>query len=68
MSVNLQYNYAQINIETGECVGCFTTSYVINHPNYVEIPTADSNYIGKYYNQSNGLWYYELEFVTEFII
>lgn len=64
--INLQYNYAQLNVETGECVGVLTSSYVINHEAYVQIPEANNEYRGKFYNRENELWYYEPEFITEF--
>lgn len=57
MSLNLQYNYAGINMETGLCDTCMTFSYEINHPAWIAIPTADSAYVGKYYNAADGLWY-----------
>lgn len=65
MSVMLQYNYAQI-LNTGECVGCFTSSDMINHPNYIQVPVHTNNYIGKYYNFDDGLFYYEPEYITVF--
>ena len=70
MSQNLQYNYAYIDVGTGKCIDVFTCSYQMpsTMPEYVELPVFDISYRDKYYNQSNGLWYYEPEFVTEFII
>lgn len=56
MSQNLQYVYAQINVSTGECLACATTSYEINHPAYILVPTM-GDYVGKFYNQEDGLWY-----------
>ena len=56
----LQYNYAQIRLETGLCVSCITTSYEINHPEWIAVPTALSAYIGKYYK--DGSWYEDAEF------
>lgn len=60
MSVNLQYNYADIIVETGLCVGCGTYSYEIDYPGYILVPEASSEYVGKYYH--NGSWYEDAEF------
>lgn len=65
MSVNLQYNYAHINTETGLCDGCMTFSYSFTHPEWVEVPTL-GDYVGKYYNFDDGLFYYEPEYITVF--
>lgn len=62
----LQYNYAKINLTTGECVGCATFSYQINNAAYITVPRASDEYIGKFYNQSNGLWYYDAQFTQIF--
>lgn len=63
MSVNLQYNYAQIDLTTFRCVGCFTCSYEIPLPEYIEVPVADSNYHNKYYNiNGDQMWYWDAEF------
>lgn len=64
----LQYNYAKIRLESGLCVGCMTFSYEIIDEEYIPVPRASNEYVGKYYNQLNGKWYYEAEFITEFII
>lgn len=63
MSVNLQYNYAQIDLATGRCVGPFTSSYEIPLPEYIPIPVADGNYYNKYYNlNGDQMWYWDAEF------
>ena len=67
MSINLQYDYAQV-LESGECVGVITSSDVIDHPWYILIPDNNNDYIGKWYNRSDEKWYYESEFINEFII
>lgn len=61
----LQYSYAQINTSTGECISCMTCSYVINNPAWILIPYYHDDYIGKYYNAENGLWYLEPEHITQ---
>ena len=58
--VNLQYNYARIDLSTGECVGCRTYSYEIINDAYIPIPHMTSDYLGKYYRDS--LWYEDSEF------
>lgn len=60
---NLQYNYAQV-LESGECVGCLTMSYEVNHPLYIEVPTADGDYVGSWYNREDGHWYADSEFTV----
>lgn len=61
MSVNLQYNYAHIIPATGECITCMTFSYEINHPEWIAVPTL-GDYVGKYYNAADGLWYWDAGF------
>ena len=63
--INLQYSYAQV-LETGECVGCITSSTVVDHPLYIEVPNAESYYVGKWYNRETGLWYYDSQFTEIF--
>ena len=53
----LQYHYAKIDTVTGRCKGCATYSYEIIHDAYIPVPRTSSDYIGKYYNQQDGLWY-----------
>ena len=62
MSQLLQYTYAKINLETGECRGCMTCSYEINNPAYILVPLVDGDYVGKYYNQQDGHWYADAAF------
>ena len=58
----LLYNYAKINLSTGECVGCKTYSYEINNAAYIPVPTISNGYVGKYYNQQDGHWYADAAF------
>ena len=61
--INLQYNYAQIDMSTFECIGAFTSSYEIPLPDYILIPDADPNYNGKYYNMNGDqMWYWDSQF------
>lgn len=55
MSVNYAYNYAEINLQTGECIGVFTSTTPCSGDCIVEIPVYDAEYGGKYY--INGSWY-----------
>lgn len=67
-AMNLEYNYAVINLQTGECLACATFSYQIINDAYIEVPYAYSEYRHKYYNQEDGLWYYDAEFTQIFDI
>lgn len=56
----LQYNYAQILLPSGFCVGCFTCSYEINDDEYVALPRAYNDYVEKYYNfYGDKKWYHD---------
>ncbi len=63
MSVQLQYTYAIINVVTGECMANLTQSYEVNHESYILVPTLD-DYVGKYYNREDGLWYLDSSMET----
>lgn len=62
----LQYNYATIDLETGECIACATYSYEIDDPAYIAIPRAYDVYVGKYYH--DGSWYEDAEFTIPWSI
>ena len=69
MSVNLQYNYAQIDPETKQCIGSFTCSYEIPIPTeYIPVPRASDEYYGKYYNFADENWYYDASYTEIFEI
>ena len=51
----LYYMYADIDVDTGECIGIRRTTDLINNPALVVIPVYDEDYIGKFY--INGAWY-----------
>lgn len=51
----LRYKYAEIDLETGECIGIVTASMPKTEPQYIEIPALDMSYEGKYY--INSAWY-----------
>lgn len=62
MAANFAYNYAEIDLETGMCVGVQTSSQETDtsmYPMFVEIPVYDEEYIFKYY--INGAWYEDAE-------
>lgn len=60
MERRLQYNYAKINLDTGLCTGCATTSYEINNPAFIPVPRYLDEYVGKYYHDGN--WYEDAAF------
>jgi hypothetical protein len=49
MATNYAYYYAQLDLETGMCVGVSDTSNYILAPGYVPIETYTLNYFMKYY-------------------
>lgn len=56
MAANYAYNYAQIDLTTGLCIGVQTTTVDCSaEPDLVEIPVYDEEYLFKYY--INGAWY-----------
>lgn len=62
----LAYHYAQINLGTNECIACFTCSYEINMDGFVAISSYHDDYVGKYYNFDDGLFYCEPEYINVF--
>lgn len=62
----LAYHYAQILLETGECVACFTCSYEITEPDYIQIPSYRDEYVGTYYNFNDGKFYYDSDYTQLF--
>lgn len=60
MALNYAYNYAEIDPETGMCIGVRSVTYEDDEtPNLVEIPVNDPEYLLKYY--INGSWYEDAE-------
>lgn len=55
MAVNYAYNYAEIDLTTGMCIGVKTTTAETIHPALIPIPVYDGEYLLKYY--INGEWY-----------
>lgn len=55
MALNYAYNYAEIDLTTGMCIGVRTRSAEINNPALIPIPVYDEEYIMKYY--LNGSWW-----------
>ena len=55
MAVNYAYNYAQIDLNTGMCIGVVTRTYETDEADMIPIPVYDEEYALKYY--INGNWY-----------
>ena len=55
MAENLAYNYAEIDLTTGMCVGVHTGSAEEISDIMIPIPVYSTDYIFKYY--INGNWY-----------
>ena len=63
MSLNLQYNYAAIDLTTYECYGCLTKSYEVIIEAFIPVPVHTNDYIGKYYNMNGDqMWYLDAAF------
>lgn len=60
MSTNLAYAYAEIDLETGMCIGVHSVSALGEvGEEFVSIPEYNEDYIFKYY--INGNWYEDAE-------
>lgn len=60
MATNFEYAYAEIDLETGLCIGVHSTSS--SNPaseEFIPIPVYDDEYLMKYY--INGNWYEDAE-------
>lgn len=55
MAVNLYYNFAEIDPETGMCIGVHTSSADDSSDTVIPIPVYSDEYLFKYY--INGNWY-----------
>lgn len=68
--MRITYNYAVID-ETGWCYRVYTTSRNLDgregYENYIPISVYSEDYMEKYYNVSDGKWYLEDTFTTEWI-
>lgn len=64
------YYYAVIDPDLGDmCVAVHdTTNDCSSNPNYIPISEPNGNYLFKYYNRSNGKWYTDAEFTTEWTL
>ena len=76
MSANrYAYNYAEIELDTGRCIGAQDTTNYILRRDYVLIPEAKIAYLNKYYHpipetvtsfdDFQGKWYLDAEFQNE---
>jgi hypothetical protein len=54
----LPYNYAILDANN-RCVGCKTYSYQVPLANYIPVPYTTDDYLDKYYNPTDGLWYHD---------
>lgn len=54
-SANLAYNYAEIDLDTGECIGVISSSREMTSAQYIPIPSYNEDYMEKYY--LDGSWY-----------
>lgn len=62
MSMQLEYFYAVIDLNTGFCGACITTTAERNLPNFIEVPEL-GDYVEKYYNlNGDQMWYWDAEF------
>lgn len=59
MAVNYYYKYAEIDLETGMCIGVHSTSAEQTSPAMIPIEVYDEEYIFKFY--INGEWYEDAE-------
>lgn len=56
------YAYAEIDPDTGMCVGVCTQTYEDSSPYLIRIPEYNEEYAFKYYNMSDGQWYEDAGF------
>lgn len=60
MAETYAYYYAEIDLETGECLGVRdTTADCSGNPELIPIPVYDEEYLFKFY--INGNWYEDAE-------
>ena len=64
MAVSYAYYYARI-LESGKCVEVIDDTVYIDEPGHIRIPEPSRAYLLKYYNRSDGKWYYNAEFQNE---
>lgn len=64
-AVNLEYVYAGIDLDTGLCHSVLTTSYVIDNPAWILVPTLTYDYRDKYYDATSEKWYLDQNFEFE---
>ena len=69
MAINYEHNLALIDPETNMCIQVMSTSdpEEANMPNVVTIEVYDEEYLFKYYNWDNGKFYYDPEYIQEYI-
>jgi hypothetical protein len=57
----LQYNYAVLDANDC-CGGVVTYSIEVPLDNHILIPEMNNDYMYKYYNRENQMWYWDAEF------
>lgn len=57
----LGYTYAIID-EDGCCYACRTYNIEIPLENYIPVTRVNEDYLDKYYNRENGMWYWDSSF------
>lgn len=67
MALNYEYIYAEIDLDTNECIDVFSTTAINSAPCIVVLEVNDPEYLGKYYNWDNGKFYYDPEYTQEYI-
>lgn len=73
MSINLAYNFAEIDNATGMCIGVLTTTDpstegpTLSGTTHVAIPEYNNDYVFKYYDFNTGKWFYDAEMTQEYI-
>lgn len=58
-NARLAYSYAEIDLETGECIGVITSTQLHTGVEYIRIERYNEDYFGKFY--INGEWYEDAE-------
>jgi hypothetical protein len=68
MSINLAYNFAEIDPADNMCIGIMTTTNPNQNPAlFVPVATYSDDYVEKYYDWDTGKWYYDAEMTQEWI-
>lgn len=55
----ITFYYAEIDLDTGECIGVYAQSNPTSFQEFIQIPVYDEEYIEKFYIDGN--WYEDAE-------